>query len=80
MSYIIKDNNLNKKSQMFSKFEIKNGLVGVNRDIFLLLLSYMCFENAVQKTRNVRELLFFFLLCERDVYIFLCEVEIPYGK
>jgi hypothetical protein len=52
MSYVAKDNNSKKKSQIHLKFEIKNGLFGVNRDIFLLLLSYMRFENGEQKTRN----------------------------
>jgi hypothetical protein len=61
MSVVIKNNDLERKSQINSKFEIKNGLLGVQRDIFLLLLGYMCFESEEKKTRNVRILSFSFL-------------------
>jgi hypothetical protein len=35
------------------RFDIKNGLLGVKRDTFLLLLGYMIIENTNNKTQNV---------------------------
>jgi hypothetical protein len=34
-------------------FDIENGLLGVERDTFLLLVGHITFENTDNKTRNV---------------------------
>jgi hypothetical protein len=34
-------------------FDIENGLLGIERDTFLLLLGHMGLENTDSKTRNV---------------------------
>jgi hypothetical protein len=59
MSNIIGRDNLKRKSQIDLNFEIRNGILGVNRDIFLLLLGYTSTERGDNKTRNV---LNFFLI------------------
>jgi hypothetical protein len=42
-----------------NKYEVVNGLLGVKRDTFLLLIGYMSLENNDNKTRNVRKFLFY---------------------
>jgi hypothetical protein len=53
--------NLRRKSAINSSLEIKNGLLGVKRDVFLLLLAYMYFENGEMKIKSVRIQYFLFL-------------------
>jgi hypothetical protein len=36
-----------------SDYEVKNGLLGIERDAFLLLLGHMSLEETDNKTRNV---------------------------
>jgi hypothetical protein len=44
----------NNKSNLYMKpFDIENGLLGTERDTFLLLLRYMSLENNDNKIRNV---------------------------
>jgi hypothetical protein len=38
---------------LFERFNIKNGLLGIKRDRFLLLLGHMTFGKTDNKTRNV---------------------------
>jgi hypothetical protein len=42
-----------KSDWLVERFDIKNGLLGIKRDRFLLLLGYVNVENTHDKTRNV---------------------------
>jgi hypothetical protein len=53
MSVVIKNDELERKSKINSILEIRNGLMGVKRDIFLLLIGFMNFYHGDNKTRNV---------------------------
>jgi hypothetical protein len=53
MSVVFKNVKIKRKSEIDSNIEIKNGLIGVNRDIFLLLIGFMNFYLGDNKTRNV---------------------------
>jgi hypothetical protein len=57
MSEIVKDDvefERNKKnSPLIEKFDVLNGLIGIKRDNFLLLIGYMNIGNNDNKTRNV---------------------------
>jgi predicted AAA+ superfamily ATPase len=44
---------VNKSDLLIEQFDVKNGILGIKRDRFLLLLRHMSFENADNKTRNV---------------------------
>jgi hypothetical protein len=46
-------NKNNKSNSLVKQFDVKNGLLGIKRDAFLLLLAYMVLESADSKTRNV---------------------------
>jgi hypothetical protein len=58
MSEIVRDDmkfERNKKdSLLIEKFDVLNGLIGIKRDNFLVLIGYMNIENNDNKTRNVR--------------------------
>jgi hypothetical protein len=57
MNIDISDNNsiieIKKSDSGIEWFDIENGLLGIERDTFLLLLGHMSFENTYNKTRNV---------------------------
>jgi hypothetical protein len=53
MSVIIKSCDLKNKSPINCSFEITNGLLGVERDTFLLLIGYVGLDYGDNKTRNV---------------------------
>jgi hypothetical protein len=53
MSVVIANENLKSKSPASWSFEIKNGLVGIKRDRFLLLIGYVHFDLNNNKTRSV---------------------------
>jgi hypothetical protein len=53
MSAVIGKDNIKIESPINWNFEIDNGLLGIKRDSFLLLLAYMNFGNGEKKTRNV---------------------------
>jgi hypothetical protein len=53
MSVVIKTGEMKRMSGINSNFEISNGLMGVKRDIFLLLIGFMNFYLGDNKTRNV---------------------------
>jgi hypothetical protein len=70
MNVNINDNDsiieIKKSDSRIECFYIENGLLGIERDTFLLLLGHMSFENNDNKTQNVRNILFFlifFLFC-----------------
>jgi hypothetical protein len=54
MSAVIESHDIERKLGTNSNFEIRNGLLGVKRDIFLLLIGFMNFYHGDNKTRNVR--------------------------
>jgi hypothetical protein len=53
MSIVISIEDLESKSPLNWSFEIKNGLTGIKRERFLLLLGYAHFDVNDNKTRNV---------------------------
>jgi hypothetical protein len=46
-------NKSNESDSLVKQFDIENGLLGIERDTFLLLLGHMGLENTDKKTRNV---------------------------
>jgi hypothetical protein len=46
-------NKNNKSDSLIKQFDVKNGLLGIKRDRFLLLIGHMSLENNDNKTRNV---------------------------
>jgi hypothetical protein len=53
ISVVTNNYDLKRKSQVNSNFEIRNGLLGIKRDVFLVLLGYSSFDCGDNKTRNV---------------------------
>jgi hypothetical protein len=57
MNVNINDNNsiikIKKSDSLIECFDVENGLLGIERDTFLLLLGHMSFEKTDNKTRNV---------------------------
>jgi hypothetical protein len=57
MNINISDNNsiieIKKSDSQIELFDIENGLLGIERDTFLLLLGHMTLENNDNKTQNV---------------------------
>jgi hypothetical protein len=53
MSTVILRKNLKKEFFLYWSFEIENGLIGIKRDRFLLLLGFVHFDTNDNKTRNV---------------------------
>jgi hypothetical protein len=53
MSAVIESHEIERMLGTNSNFEIRNGLLGVKRDIFLLLIGFMNFYHGDNKTRNV---------------------------
>jgi hypothetical protein len=45
--------NINNTNSVVDGYDVKNGLLGIKRDRYLLLLGYMGLENTDNKTRNV---------------------------
>jgi hypothetical protein len=43
----------NESDSLIQQFDIENGLLGIERDTFLLLLEYMSLEHTDKKTRDV---------------------------
>jgi hypothetical protein len=44
---------INNTNSVIDGYDVENGLLGIERDTFLLLLGYMGFENTDNKTQNV---------------------------
>jgi hypothetical protein len=44
---------VSKSDSLGKEYDYANGLLGMERDTFLLLLRHMSFENGDSKTRNV---------------------------
>jgi hypothetical protein len=44
---------MNSTDSIVEGFDIENGLLGIERDTFLLLVGHITFENTDIKTRNV---------------------------
>jgi hypothetical protein len=44
---------INKTNSVIDGYDVKNGLLGIKRDRFLLLIGHMSLENTDNKTRNV---------------------------
>jgi hypothetical protein len=66
----ISNENLGSKSPLNWSFDIKNGLIGIERDIFLLLLGYGYFNVNNSKTRNVRMFRFSFFFSFFFIFYF----------
>jgi hypothetical protein len=45
--------NINNTNSVIDGYDVKNGLLRIKRDRFLLLIGHMCLENTDNKTRNV---------------------------
>jgi hypothetical protein len=45
--------NLYNDDSIFERYDVRNGLLGIKRDRFLLLIAHMSFESTDGKTRNV---------------------------
>jgi hypothetical protein len=52
--------NNNNANSIIDQYDIKNGLLGIKRDRFLLLIGHMTFENTDNKTRSVWNIYIFF--------------------
>jgi hypothetical protein len=63
---------INNTNSVVDGYDIENGLLGIERDTFLLLLRHMGFENTYNKTRNVRNIFFF------NIFLFQTDVLILY--
>jgi hypothetical protein len=44
---------INNANSIVDVYDVKNGLLGIKRDKFLLLIGHMSFEHTDDKTRNV---------------------------
>jgi hypothetical protein len=44
---------INNTNSVVDGYDVKNGLLGIKRDRYLLLIGHMSFENTDNKTRNV---------------------------
>jgi hypothetical protein len=57
MSVNVNNNNtiieVDKFASLIDQFDVINGLLGIERDTFLLLSGYLALENTDNKTRNV---------------------------
>jgi hypothetical protein len=53
MSVVITNDDLKNELPINWSFEITNGLLGIERDTFLLLIGYVHFDHNDNKTRNV---------------------------
>jgi hypothetical protein len=53
MSIVVSSKDLETKSPLNWSFEIRNGLFGVKRDIFVSLIGYVHLDENDKKTRNV---------------------------